>query len=159
LTDYDILLDQNRSPSGRQRLLRVGDAGRAFVKPQLKKVLKDGASITQESPPQALHDLRIEVKRLRYQIEHLGVPKRFIKRVGKSLVKLQVTLGRHQDAWVARDQLDSYRHKSELHLAESKTFKKLARLERDTAARLRNRFDKHWQAFEANAKRLKKALG
>jgi len=159
LTDYDILLDQNRSPSGRQRLLRVGDAGRAFVKPQLKKVLKDGALITQESPPQALHDLRIEVKRLRYQIEHLGVPKRFVKRVGKSLIKLQVTLGRHQDAWVARDLLDSYRHKSELDPAESKTFKKLVRLERDTAARLRNRFDKHWQAFEANAKRLKKALG
>ncbi len=159
LTDYNTLLDQNQYPSGRQRLLRVRDAGRAFVKPQLKKVLKDGTSISDESPPDALHDLRIEVKRLRYQIEHLGVPTRFIKRVGKSLIKLQVTLGRHQDACVARSQLNGYRHKCDLHRSESKAFKKLVRLESDTASRWRNRFDKDWQAFEANAKRLKKALG
>lgn len=158
LADYKALLDGNRDPSGPHQSLQVRDAGRAFVKPQLKKVLQDGAAITEDSPPEALHRLRIEIKRLRYQIEHLGAPGRSLKRAGSSLIKLQQTLGSYQDAWLARDRLDSYRHKRDLRRAESKAFKKLARLENNKAERWRRRFGKDWQAFVTNSKRLKKVL-
>ncbi|MCZ6856033.1 MAG: CHAD domain-containing protein, partial [Gammaproteobacteria bacterium] len=158
LADYKALLDQNRHPSGRHPMLSVRDAGRAFVKPQLKKVLQDGAAITADSPPEALHRLRIEIKRLRYQTEHLGVPGRSLKRAGASLIKLQETLGNHQDACLAQDRLDRYRRSCNLRGADAKVFKKLVRMESDMAERGRRRFGKDWQAFVANSKRLKKAL-
>ncbi len=41
---------------------------------------------------------------------------------------------------------------------EAKAFKTLVRYEGEEAERWRVRFDKNWQTFEANAKRLKKAL-
>ncbi|MCZ6619425.1 MAG: CHAD domain-containing protein [Gammaproteobacteria bacterium] len=159
LADYGTLLDQNQYPSSGERSLRVRDASRVFVKPQLKKVLKEGGAITPESPPEALHHLRIEVKRLRYQIEHLVVPGGAIKRAGKSLDKLQQSLGRHRDAWLARNQLNGYRRKRKLVDSESKAFKKLVRLESDAVDRWRERFGENWEEFETNAKRLKKALG
>jgi CHAD domain-containing protein len=67
-----------------------------------RHVLRDGRRITPGSPPEALHDLRKEAKRLRYVIECFGdlYDPRLRKRFLAHLKDLQDNLGAHQDAEV-----------------------------------------------------------
>ncbi|MGH9085878.1 MAG: CHAD domain-containing protein [Acidimicrobiales bacterium] len=70
------------------------------------KVLAAGAAITPQSPPEHLHELRKDTKRLRYLLECFGglFPPKAHRRVVRRLKDLQDNLGEHQDA--------------EIHLAE-----------------------------------------
>jgi CHAD domain-containing protein len=67
-----------------------------------RRLVTIGDSIGAESPPEALHSLRIRCKRLRYGVEFLEpwygkAARAYVKR----LIALQDTLGAHQDAVVA----------------------------------------------------------
>ena len=78
------------------------DAGPEIVAHRYRKVVAIGDHINEGSPPQAVHALRIRVKRLRFTVEFLepiyGKPARAY---AKRLVALQNVLGRYQDDVVA----------------------------------------------------------
>ena len=78
----------------------------SFVPPQLDRILKQGRAIRRHSPPERLHKLRIEIKRLRYLLEYLQEPYgEPLTRATRRLRTLQNTLGDHQDAEVASERL------------------------------------------------------
>jgi triphosphatase len=134
----------------------IEEMARQHVIPQLRKVLRRGRTIDRKSPAKRLHKLRIEIKRLRYQLEFLHEPYgRDLKKSTRRLSRLQNTLGDHQDACVARGQLRHYRIHHELGKRESGLFKRLSALEDDHARRCRKQFFKDWQKFELEARKLR----
>jgi CHAD domain-containing protein len=129
---------------------------REFVIPQLRKILAQGRTITRKSPAERLHRLRIEIKRLRYQLEFLREPYGdALKQSTRRLARLQNTLGDHQDACVADNHLRRYRINHELGKRQSRLFKRLSALEQDKARQNHQRFFKDWRKFEREAKALK----
>ena len=77
-----------------------------------EKVLTDGRSITPASPPERLHDLRKDTKKLRYLLECFGslFPTKARKAFVSQLKALQDNLGEHQDAEVHLAQLRDLAH-------------------------------------------------
>ncbi len=77
-----------------------------------RRVLKDGRRITPDTPAEALHELRIRMKKLRYVVEFLGDvhPRERMRPVIKVLKGLQDVLGRHQDREVQVEALRRYGH-------------------------------------------------
>jgi CHAD domain-containing protein len=77
------------------------------IRKALKKVLAHGRAIPEtDPPPQALHDLRIQCKRLRYTCEFFRpLYGKGMRRFLRSVVELQDLLGAHQDACVAGETL------------------------------------------------------
>jgi len=76
------------------------------------KVLTDGRAITPSSPPERLHDLRKDTKKLRYLLECFGslFPTKPRKAFVSQLKALQDNLGEHQDAEVHLAQLRELAH-------------------------------------------------
>jgi CHAD domain-containing protein len=72
-----------------------------------RRVLRDGAALTGDSPPQDLHDLRKRCKELRYLLEmfaSLYDPAEY-RGVLRDLRKLQDCLGEFQDSQVQREEI------------------------------------------------------
>lgn len=81
------------------------------------KVLKKGAAITPDSPPESLHDLRKRAKELRYALEFfapLHPAEEYAKALG-DLKKLQDCLGEYQDTQV---QIEEIRAQAEAMLSD-----------------------------------------
>jgi CHAD domain-containing protein len=74
------------------------------------RVMKDGKSITDDSPSEHLHDLRKECKKLRYLMEFFRsiYPEKKIARLIKPLKQLLDNLGNFQDLEVQADKLRDY---------------------------------------------------
>lgn len=72
------------------------------------RICKDGAAITQDTPAEALHDLRKEGKKLRYLLEFFAslYPDDLVKPRIASLKKLQDLLGAYQDCAVQAEFLE-----------------------------------------------------
>jgi len=154
LSDYRTLL-QTASQPRYVSALRVSDVARVTVAPPLHRVLQRGRAINAGSKPSRLHKLRIDAKRLRYQLEALAPAYgETVAPVQRALKKLQDLLGEHQDADVARNHLADYRRSRAAGKIERKTFKRLIDLEQARARRLRKRFPKRWTAFERTAEGL-----
>ena len=82
--------------------LAIGTTGRAF-----HRIVAKGGAITQDSPPESLHDLRKRAKELRYLLEFfapLHDPLVYRKVVG-DLKQLQDCLGEFQDSQVQREEI------------------------------------------------------
>jgi CHAD domain-containing protein len=82
--------------------LALGTTRRAFG-----RIAKRGGAITQDSPPESLHDLRKRAKELRYLLEFfapLHDPVAYRKVVG-DLKSLQDCLGEFQDSQVQREEI------------------------------------------------------
>ena len=159
IADYGELLSAATDAGIARRGLRIGDVAFDTVKPLLRKVRRRGRRIDDRSPPEALHRLRIDVKRLRYQLEFLlpAYPELLAGPV-KRLRKLQNVLGDHQDATVARDHLESYRAAQDIRKYDRKAFKTLILLEKDLAQERRGEFARAWKRFESATAGLPKAL-
>ena len=73
-------------------------AGERIVKVH-RRILRDGGRIAEDSPPEALHDLRKRGKELRYLLELFGsvFPSEAVDPIVSSLKDLQRVLGRFQD--------------------------------------------------------------
>lgn len=100
---------QRRPIMSKLEKLSIRDAATRIIGKQYKRVLRDGRAITRHSPDDALHELRIDAKRLRYSFEIFQLVcgeslKPFIKR----LKELQDTLGEFQDGRVATESLRQY---------------------------------------------------
>jgi CHAD domain-containing protein len=77
-------------------------AGRRIAK-VYRRMVKLGAAIGADTPPEAYHDLRKKGKELRYLLELFGAalfPGEAVKPMVKKLKALQDVLGRHQDRQV-----------------------------------------------------------
>ncbi|MBK5911515.1 hypothetical protein CCR85_08435 [Rhodothalassium salexigens] len=75
-----------------------------------KRVIKDGRRIDAQSPPEALHDLRKDAKKLRYQLEFFRslFDADDVKTTVKALKQLQAVLGTYQDSAVQREALMAF---------------------------------------------------
>jgi len=109
---YVALLDQLVSAAQRPRLLlRIDDQDdaevlRGLVRGPVRSLRDAVASLPDQPPDEALHDVRIHVKRARYATE--AVEPAFGKRArafAQALVDVQDVLGEHQDAVIAADWL------------------------------------------------------
>ena len=101
----------------RRAELHVHELARRTIARRHRRILKRGRKIAPESPPRALHRLRIEGKKLRYLLEFYAslFPPREIRSAVKQLKRLQDNLGDFNDLAFQIDDL-------------------VARLNRDTAA-------------------------
>lgn len=72
---------------------------------QYQRICTDGRAIATDTPDQAIHDLRVECKKLRYLLELFAelFPAEPIKQLVKSLKSLQDNLGRFNDFSVQRE--------------------------------------------------------
>ena len=75
-----------------------------------RRVLKKGGKIDDDSPPERLHRLRIDCKKLRYLLEFFAAlyPKDDVRPLIDALKKLQDNLGDFNDLAVERDLLGRY---------------------------------------------------
>ena len=128
---------------------RVSDLAGPAVTSLLERVRKRGRALDADSPAKRLHRLRIDVKRLRYQLE--AVATAYGDALDPSLAaleKLQDRLGLHQDADVARAHLAHYRKAYAEGKRERKAFKRLIEFEQRRARKQRKRFGRAWARFE-----------
>ena len=74
-------------------------------------MVRDGSAIDDDSPAEALHDLRKRGKELRYLLELFGglFEPKVVKPMVKALKELQDVLGRFQDGAVESDMLRDLR--------------------------------------------------
>jgi CHAD domain-containing protein len=72
-----------------------------------RRMVRDGAAIGDDSPDEALHDLRKRGKELRYMLELFGelLPPESVKPAVRALKRLQDVLGRFQDRSVQIERL------------------------------------------------------
>ena len=112
LRSYNKFLDappsQNASEVNAQRPVETVASERIWK--IYKRVMKEGASIHDESPAEDLHKLRISCKKLRYLIEFfqsLYNPK-LIKQLVGAMKNLQDNLGEHNDLHVQVDKLKGF---------------------------------------------------
>jgi CHAD domain-containing protein len=99
--------DAPGGPGGRRREPTAAELARGTTERTFRRIAAQGAAITQESPPQALHDLRKRAKELRYLLEFfapLHDPVAYRKVVG-DLKQLQDCLGEFQDSEVQRAEI------------------------------------------------------
>lgn len=147
LADYRRLL--SAALEGNAPELRVADVAQSAVGPLLQRVHRRGRAIDDDAPARHLHRLRIDVKRLRYQLEFLqDAYDGHVKATLNALRKLQDRLGLHQDACVARAHLAAYRKEHAVDKAEKRLLQRLVKLEKKRARHHRGRFARAWQRFE-----------
>ncbi len=81
-----------------------------LIHKRYRKILASGQKITDDSPDEALHRLRISCKRLRYLLEFFAslFPEKEIGRLIGQLKKLQDHLGDFNDLCVQQQQLEGY---------------------------------------------------
>ncbi|MFI3189393.1 metal-chelation protein CHAD [Crenothrix sp. D3] len=89
-----------------------------------KRVLREGEAITDQSPAEALHDLRKSCKKLRYLMEFFQslYEKNAIKSLIKSLKGLQEVLGDFQDCQVQEDNLKLFSEEMQTMNTPTDTF-------------------------------------
>jgi CHAD domain-containing protein len=100
----DVLADLSRSPREPATRLTTGELADRSIRRAHRRVVRGGAAITPDSPPEALHSLRARCKELRYALE-LFAPvsdDAARKHAVADLKDLQDILGRFQDADVQR---------------------------------------------------------
>jgi len=91
---------RRREPTAAE--VAIATTGRTF-----RKIVARGSAITQDSPPESLHDLRKRAKELRYLLEFFAPlydPVLYKKVVG-DLKQLQDCLGEFQDSQVQREEI------------------------------------------------------
>lgn len=89
---------------------RIDDLARIYIRKGYRRALKAGASLTETSPDEAFHALRIECKKLRYSIELFAslFSGRDLETLLKQLKSLQSALGDFNDLCVQQRTLLAY---------------------------------------------------
>lgn len=84
-----------------------------LIQKRFNRILKDGSAITESTPDEALHDLRIQGKKLRYLLEFFRsfFDENEVEYFIKQLKKLQNNLGDFNDVSVQQDMLIGYKNK------------------------------------------------
>lgn len=119
LDRYQTWLAEPRGHSGRAAtgVAGVPDAERPAAEfaaartwKAYRGLVKDGRRITHDSPPESLHDLRKDAKKLRYALECFGslFPAEGIRPLVKELKGVQDVLGEFQDCEVQKGSLHGF---------------------------------------------------
>ena len=135
-------------PRSANALVPIEALSAARIVKVYRRTLAEGRAIRDESPSEAVHDLRKTCKRLRYLLEffrsiHSG---KSVARTIERLKRLQDNLGAYQDVQVQRAVLEAFRHHAGTTLDASGIESidawcaKLARRERKTRAEFAARF-------------------
>ncbi len=97
----------SKQPNAMRPIAELADSR---IRKGFKRVRKDGAVIHADSPPEALHELRKDCKKLRYLIEFFQslYPKPEIRELIKQLKILLDNLGEFQDLQVQAEALESF---------------------------------------------------
>jgi len=112
-TDWLEFLEKPEEDEARQGV----HANQAIEKRALKvigkrfhRVIKQGLAVDGDSPDQALHDLRIQCKKLRYLLEFFAsiFPKKIVKALVSKLKQFQENLGEYNDLCVQAQVLDDF---------------------------------------------------
>jgi len=154
IADFERFLAAGPSPGALRRFgdLSIGAAADTFVNKAIKKMLKRGRGIKKHSPPEKLHRLRIEGKRVRYTLEYFGgFFEHGLKRPLNALRDLQNVLGEYQDACTACDRLGEYADDAPLTAESRRELLALGRLvqsQEQHGLKARARFAKVWRRFE-----------
>ena len=108
LADGRPAADEAATPRAAMPIERT--AGRRIVK-VYRRMVRDGRAIGEDSPPEALHELRKRGKELRYLLELFGgaFADDVVEETIKSLKDLQGVLGRFQDREVQLESLRALR--------------------------------------------------
>jgi CHAD domain-containing protein len=118
-----------------------------------RRMVRDGRRIDDDSPPEALHELRKRGKELRYLLELFGgpFPKDVVKPLVRTLKDLQDVLGRFQDRAVQVELLGGLREELDAP-ARAALEPALAALEADQRA-ARGEFATRFEPFAADEQR------
>ncbi|HCQ01099.1 MAG TPA: hypothetical protein DIT99_10565, partial [Candidatus Latescibacteria bacterium] len=112
--DFQTVLARSSQQSMAKRLINIhrpiGDVASERIWRVYRRVYKQGRSITDHTPAEALHRLRIECKKLRYFLEffHSLYKPSEMKRLTRALKRLQDNLGDFNDYEVQQDKLKSF---------------------------------------------------
>ncbi|MFZ0470608.1 MAG: CHAD domain-containing protein [Thiogranum sp.] len=126
-----------------------------------KRVLKEGAAITPDSPHPELHELRKSCKKLRYLMEFFQslYPPRGIRAAIKELKQLQDNLGDFQDADVQMGALKSFamemRRRGEYTAATGKAMDALLAVLESRLQRVRAEFESRFELFASDTNRAR----
>ncbi|MGB3563877.1 MAG: CHAD domain-containing protein [Thermoanaerobaculia bacterium] len=139
----------------RNALTPIGELAVRRIWKAYRRVLEKGGAIVAETPPEALHRLRIEAKKLRYLLEFFRslYDAEEIGRLVKALKQLQDNLGDFNDFVVQQDTLARFAQQMvDDHLEPAETLMAMGRLqERLEAGQEREREDFHRRFEEFSA--------
>jgi CHAD domain-containing protein len=137
----------------RWQSVTVREGIRATLRRSTTRVRRLGNRLNARSRPGELHELRIKVKRLRYELEFFADVYPALKATAKACKALQDLLGAHQDACTATARLRRYAISLKKQSgAASSLPAALVQLRRQQLARARNvrvAFADQWPAFVA----------
>jgi CHAD domain-containing protein len=112
LTDWRAFLDAEPLPGepGQLADLPIEVVASQRIWRMYKKVIRAGRAVTDEGPPEAMHELRKDCKKLRYLIEFFRTlyPAADIKKIIRALKNLLDILGDYQDLEVQADELRGF---------------------------------------------------
>jgi len=159
---WQVFLDQ--PPGGdeppRNAATPIGELASRRIWKAYRRVLEKGGAITPETPPEALHRLRIEAKKLRYLLEFFRslYQAEEIGRLVKALKQLQDNLGDFNDFVVQQATLARFAQQMvDDHLEPAETLMAMGRLqERLEAGQEREREDFHRRFDEFSARSNRK---
>ncbi|MCY3683392.1 MAG: CHAD domain-containing protein [Gemmatimonadetes bacterium] len=99
-----------QSRGGKDSAVPAIALARKFIFKRFKRVLKRGQVIGDDTPDEALHDLRIDCKKLRYLLEFFAslFPKKKMDKLIGYMKKLQDNLGDFNDLSVQQQELMTY---------------------------------------------------
>ncbi len=129
VTDWGIYLDHKADPFGLPETANtpIKETADKRIWKTYQRVIREGSAITDETPAEALHDLRKTCKKLRYLLEFFSslYGKGEVSKLIKSLKALQDNLGVFQDLDVqasslkglGRDMMEEGKHPSETYMA------------------------------------------
>ena len=152
-------------PRSGNALVPIGALSAARILEVYRRILAEGRAIGDDSPPEALHELRKSCKRLRYLLEFFrGIhPAKPVERTIARLKRLQDNLGAYQDVQVQHAVLREFRDRAQASLDAAGTeavdgrCAALAERERKTRAEFAARFARY-DSKRAH-KRFARALG
>ena len=155
LAAFDVLRDVPEHEAFAVSDTELREVGESHVNIVVKRVLKRGRRIDDASTATKLHDLRKEMKRVRYLLE-LVEPYLHgsAQRLRKAAARLQDVLGEHQDACAAEVRMRAYLDASPPEgssVQEAFALGRLAEAERLAARKARKRVAKAWRSFEEAA--------
>lgn len=109
LQDWEARLKADNAFTKDARKTPIGTTATQAILKRYRRICRDGAAITADTPAEALHDLRKEGKKLRYLLEFFAslYPPELVKPRIASLKKLQDLLGAYQDCAVQAAFLES----------------------------------------------------
>ncbi|MHC4994549.1 MAG: CHAD domain-containing protein [Planctomycetota bacterium] len=150
--DFTGFIEKGPSSATRRKTGAVQSVARPMLVKRLTRVRRDGGAISEASPDEDLHALRIQCKRLRYLFEF------FVPVYGKKLKvnvpplkSLQDVLGDFQDACVATERLHAYADRVVMRAKNRGQLIALGQLihsQRDAASKKRDEFGKIWDRFD-----------